>query len=276
MTTPWETLREFCYGAGEIIIVAPYIKADALQRLLGLVQDNATITCVTRWNPNDIRVGASDVECRPMILQHDGAFRLHPSLHAKYYRCDDKVLVGSANLTASGMGYADVGNLEILCAPSDAFDAFAFEARLLAESREISEEEFADWTTLQTILSEVGPDPNAVAEDSISQWRPSTRDPEHVWLLYRELPQHIASDDELRLAQSDLDSLHVPRGLDREEFDAWVRVHLHASAFPASVVGMVDMEDSVMWQQIADTWDISIGEAARRLETVRFWYATFR
>ena len=273
---PWETLRELCYGASEIVIAAPYIKIDALKRLLTLVPTDAPIACVTRWNPNDVRAGASDVECRPLILERGGAFRLHPNLHAKYYRCDTNVLVGSANLTARGMGYSGIGNLEILCEPSAAFDAAAFEAQLLAESREISDEEFADWIALQTILSDVSPDSSAIAEDSISQWHPSTRDPEHVWLLYRDLPEHITSDDELRLAQSDLDSLHAPRGLDRVQFDAWVRVHLYASAFAASIVGRVDMEDSVMWQQIADTWDVSIGEAARRLETVRNWYATFQ
>ena len=113
-------------------------------------------------------------------------------------------------------------------------------------------------------------------EDSISQWQPATRDPEHVWLLYRELRQHIASDDELRLAQVDLEHLRVPQGLDREQFDAWVRTHLHASVFAAAVVDREDVEDNLIWQEIADTWGISIGESARRLETVRNWYATFR
>ena len=276
MTAPWESLRGFCSEANEVVIAAPYIKIDALQRLLALVTAGATIACVTRWNPNDVRAGASDVECRPLILERGGAFRLHPDLHAKYYRCDTNVLVGSANLTTSGMGYSGVGNLEILCEPSATFDAAAFEARLLAESREISDEEFADWIALQTILSEVNPDSSAIVEDSISQWHPSTRDPEHVWLLYRDLPQHIASDDELRLAQSDLDSLRVPSGLDRERFEAWVRVHLYASAFTSAIVGRPDMEETVMWQQVADSWDISIGEAARRIETVNNWFSTFR
>ena len=272
---PWETLRELCYGASEIVIAAPYIKIDALQRLLALVPTDAPIACVTRWNPNDVRAGASDVECRLLILERGGSFRLHPNLHAKYYRCDTNVLVGSANLTASGMGYSGIGNLEILCEPSAAFDAAAFEARLLAESREISDEEFGDWIALQAILSDVSPDSSAITEDSISQWHPFTRDPEHVWLLYRDLSQHIASDDELRLAQSDLDSLRVPHGLGREQFDVWVRVHLYASAFTSAIVGRPDMEESVMWQQVADSWGISIGEAARRIETVSNWFATF-
>ncbi len=276
MTTPWEILRELCYDADEVVIAAPYIKIDALQRVLALVPETALTTCVTRWSPDDIRAGASDIGCRPMVVQRGGTFRLHPSLHAKYYRCDAKVLVGSANLTASGMRYSGAGNLEILCEPSDAFDALAFEARLLAESREISDEEYADWAMLQTILTEVSLVSSAIAEDAIGQWQPATRDPEHVWLLYRELPQHIASDDELRLAQVDLDGLRVPGGLSRERFDAWVRAHLYASPFASAIVGREDVEDNLMWQQIADTWDISIGEAARRLETVRNWYAAFR
>ena len=276
MTSPWEVLRGICYEANEVVIAAPYIKIDALQRVLALVPYTASITCVTRWSTNDIRSGASDVECRPFVVERGGAFRLHPSLHAKYYRCDTQVLVGSANLTARGMRYSGSGNLEILCEPSEAFDATAFEARLLAESREISGAEFDDWATFQAILAEVSPDSSAIVEDSISQWQPATRDPEHVWLLYRELPQHIASDDELRLAQVDLEHLRVPRGLEREQFEAWVRTHLHASAFAVAVLGREDVEDNVIWQHIADTWGISIGESARRIETVRNWYATFQ
>ena len=45
------------------------------------------------------------------------------SLHAKYYRCDGHVLIGSANLTESGMGLGASPNFEILALADRSFDA---------------------------------------------------------------------------------------------------------------------------------------------------------
>ena len=86
MTTPWELLEAHCKGKDQLVIVAPYVKEEALGRLLDLVPASASITCVTRWNPNDIVVGASDVICYRIVTERGGTFRLHSSLHAKYYR----------------------------------------------------------------------------------------------------------------------------------------------------------------------------------------------
>ena len=86
MSTPWELLETHCRDKGQLVIAAPYIKGEALSRLLALVPDAASITCVTRWTPNDIMVGASDLVCRRLVTERGGRFRLHSRLHGKYYR----------------------------------------------------------------------------------------------------------------------------------------------------------------------------------------------
>ena len=87
-----DLLSQFCSDAQDIILAAPYIKADALTRMLTDVSPAASLICITRWNFHDLAVGASDIECRTIITERGGSFRLHPSLHAKYYRVDDLVL----------------------------------------------------------------------------------------------------------------------------------------------------------------------------------------
>lgn len=84
--TPFDILSSQCRDALEVVIVAPYMKSDALRRILSVVSGDASITCVTRWAPADIMVGASDTACRSLVLNRGGTFRLHPSLHAKFYR----------------------------------------------------------------------------------------------------------------------------------------------------------------------------------------------
>ena len=91
---PGSVLSRLCSGAQRLVIAAPYIKADALTRVLSDIGPAASIICVTTWNPHDLAVGASDTACRTIVTERGGSFRLHPSLHAKYYRIDDTVLIG--------------------------------------------------------------------------------------------------------------------------------------------------------------------------------------
>ena len=253
----------------------PYIKAVALNKVLDLVDIGASLVCITRWTPTDILVGASDLKCRPIIVERGGTFRLHTRLHAKYYRCDSRVLVGSANLTASGLSYSSVGNLEILCEPGPQFDSRAFERQLLEESREVSDTEFACWNAIDVVDS-----PHAMpAEGSFGaegdNWKPLTRAPEHLWMTYNGQAGGIASDDERRLALVDLESLLVPEGLSREVFNNWVAAHLLASPFVESVIELEEQEDHVAWSRLAELWDMSESEAARCLETAHNWLSAF-
>ena len=270
--TPWDALTDACREADEAVIAAPYIKADALERLLALLPADAALTCVTRWTPRDMLFGASDVDCRAVVLERGGAFRLHPRLHAKYYRCGQRVLVGSANLTVQGMGYAPSANLEVLCDPAPTFDAMAFERELLAGSRPVSDAEFARWETIARLSPPPGP---AVKAPEPIEWRPLTRDPEHVWLAYREHWDGIPSGDEQRLARKDLAQLALPRGLAREEFDAWVNAHLQASSTVDEVLRTMGLDDDAAWERLAEAWGRDKSEANRIRETVTNWTTTF-
>ena len=160
---PGDMLSSVCSGAQHLIIAAPYIKADALAKVLADVSPTASLICITRWNLHDLAVGASDTECRTIVTERGGSFRLHPLLHAKYYRIDDVVLIGSANLTYSAMGWAAQSNLEILCRAAADFDAGAFQQILLEGAREISDDEFARWEAITEIST----------RSSGSYWRPT-------------------------------------------------------------------------------------------------------
>ena len=96
---PGDMLIDLCFDAQHLVIAAPYIKVDALAKVLADISPTASLICVTRWNPHDLAAGVSDTECRTLVIERGGSFRLHPSLHAKYYHIDNVILIGSANLT---------------------------------------------------------------------------------------------------------------------------------------------------------------------------------
>ncbi len=269
---PWDALTDACRSADEAVIAAPYIKADALERLLALLPPDAALTCITRWTARDMLFGASDAECRTLVLDRGGAFRLHPHLHAKYYRCGQRVLVGSANLTAHGMGYAASANLEILCEPDPGFDAVSFERELIAGSHPIRDAEFEQWAAITRIPPPSGP---AVKAPEPLDWRPATRDPEHVWLAYNGHLGRIPSADEQRLAQTDLDQLAPPSGLKRPAFDNWVSAQLLGSSIVDDVRRTEGMEKDEAWDRLAAEWGCDKGEANHRRETIRNWTTAF-
>ena len=259
-------------GAERVLIAAPYIKQDALGRLLALTASDARLTCVTRWQRGDIANGVSDVACRTLVAERGGRFLLHQRLHAKYYRLGDAVLVGSANLTTAGLGYASPANAEILCEPGAGFDAAAFEQELLLASREVSDAEFVRWAAIQR----VPPTPTAGSEPGApNEWRPMTREPRHVWFAYRGYGADVVSDDERERAAWDLEALSLPPGLDRAGFDAIVSAELLSSAAVGDVTRTDGLPDEVAWTQLADGWGTTRSDAQRFRETAWNWIATF-
>ena len=69
---------------------------------------------VCRWRIEDLRNGSTDIGVYPLLRDQGIKVLLHPNLHAKYYRCDKKIFVGSANLTANGLLDDEFSSLEVL------------------------------------------------------------------------------------------------------------------------------------------------------------------
>ena len=275
LTTPWEMILERCRSATNVTIAAPYVKAGNLIKLLQEIGPQAAVQCVTRWSPQDIRAAASDIECRTIVVDYGGSFRLHNRLHAKFYRFDEQILIGSANLTASGMSTSHPGNLEILCSPDSSFDSTSFEQALARNSREVSDTEFLMWQRCPVDaipkLEEMPAPSGSPAED----WRPMTRFPEYLWLAYTQQYGEINPDEQLELAHHDIQTLRIPPSLTRTEFNNWISACLAASPFVDTVKKLTGIGDRPAWREIASQWRITTAEAERALTTTQMWLVHF-
>lgn len=268
-------LLEVCSNAEYLIIAAPYIKVDALDRVLKGVKPLASVICITRWCPNDLLFGVSDAECRALVVKRGGSFRLHPCLHAKYYRADDVILIGSANLTFSAMGWGHQPNLEILCRADNSFDTGGFERELLRDSREIDDVEFTQWEALSLIGVQSGKMTSGIGP-LLNSWRPSTRDPRNLMLAYRGRGEEIASFDEQKAARHEIEILSIPIGLTDEGLRAWISTCLLSTSFANSVIQLGDCSDaSHSPSLLADLYGLNTTEARRDMETVQNWLSFF-
>ena len=274
-TLPWSTLMARCKDAKAAFLVAPYIKTGALERVLSALPDGAGVTCVSRWTPEDIRSGVTDLGCRQLILDRNGKFLLHDRLHAKYYRFDNHVLIGSSNLTRPGMNINGSGNLEILCASPPDFDAGLFESQLLQEAYPVSDADFALWSRIAQILQPDQTISQHHDQGSPAGWKPTTRRPEYLWLAYQRRGEEIPLAEQEEIASREVRSLGLPNGLTEQQFSDWIRLSLMTSPFVRSVRAHLDETVEAAWERISQQWSISEAEAERSKSTAESWIAYF-
>lgn len=230
----------------EILLAAPFIKREVLSRILSPVQDGFSVHVITRWKDREIAAGVSDLEVWEILRNRRSAIlELLPSLHAKYYRFDDIVLAGSANLTEAALGWGQSSNLEFLNRFS-AEKATTFEKELGNGSRVTNEvyrehrkrvEEYdgppvsmtdvdtADPVTVEGV-TQVSEDKRGEAtEDKTEWWIPRLQQPEHLYWVYSGNTEHVPQGVESR-CRRDLHYLELTYGLDKQDFESQVREQL--------------------------------------------------
>lgn len=203
--------------SGPVLLVAPFIKATITQRLLGLVDAHREVRIYTRWRPEEVAAGVSDLEVLDIVSERPTAeLWLCPILHAKYYRVGNRVLVGSANLTGRGLGWHVSPNLELLVPVEWQSALFQrFEAALVRAAVPATVELQKLLRTAVEALPASIPDEAPEEMASLEDWLPSTRHPENLYRAYRgDFAQLTAAAREQ--TRVDLAAIQLPHGLSSE------------------------------------------------------------
>ena len=216
----------------DVIVVAPYIKTYTLRRLIAnLSQELTSVTCITRWLPEDIAAGVCDLDIFNIVNSTQGGRLLvHPHLHAKYYRGDDRCLLGSANLTSRGLGWTTPANVELLVElPRESQGLREWEEALLFSSvpatQQMRDQISKEATRLQRLQGNMGiPEVEENQEEDLAAtyWVPKCSIPYRLWDVYSGLDSEttmLASTRET--AQHDLRALKPPLGLNKPLFEAY-------------------------------------------------------
>lgn len=216
--------------------MAPFVKDPVLRRLLAVTPSSTPVRIVTRWLPQEIAAGVSDIEIWDAVVSRPGTdLFLRPDLHAKYYRADDRCLVGSANLTGTAVGIGPAPNLELLVAVDpntsglDGFERELFEgavpvdADIVAITR-AAVEQLPSLPVLDGPVDVLPASPDADVED-LRRWLPQLRQPEDLYPAYAGQPEAV-SRASFGAARSDLAVLRLPPGLDADPFRVVVRATL--------------------------------------------------
>lgn len=227
-------------------IVSPFIKYSALQRVLSSLNSSVSVTVVTRWRLDELAIGVSDLAVFDACgARSDCRLLLCDALHAKYFRFDETILIGSANLTGAGMGWSLTPNIEILEIASPAMMSADFEARLFEASITASpelREQFADALGLLP-RSATPPPPDALEIADVvrprSPWIPASRDPAAIRSVYFGDPTDL-SPTITSVATQDLIDLRLPPQIPAVAFETHIRCALLQSVFLNEINSLID------------------------------------
>ncbi|MGQ4808304.1 hypothetical protein NKDENANG_01685 [Candidatus Entotheonellaceae bacterium PAL068K] len=233
VVVPGDGVLDLMRGAtSRVVIAAPYIKSPTIRRLLDAIPDSVSeCICITRWLPEDIASGVCDLEILDDVAQANGGRLLvHPHLHAKYYSDGKSSLVGSANLTARGLGWHTPSNVELLVMLPADFPGLAEWEEVLLESAIQATAELRKQIRMRAEeLKQIRPMHHAPEvegetgeEEGAPLWVPQCPVPDRLWQVYRGRGADTMVSSAFEAAQEDLAVLSPPQGLSEDLFTAYV------------------------------------------------------
>ena len=221
-------LLDIASGANsDLVLCAPFAKGAVVQRILAHTNPGVDLRIFTRWRPEEIAAGVSDTSVLEIAQAFGGRVFLSDRLHAKYFRSESRVIIGSANLTATALGWIYPPNQELLVEVS--FD----DVRALeTELEESSIEATAELAAMADALAgefKIAPAAVELSTEEVvagwANWIPRLRHPEALFRAYAE--GRSASTHQAWIeASADLRVLEVPPGLHRDLFTDYVGYRL--------------------------------------------------
>jgi hypothetical protein len=216
-----------------LMIVAPFVKRHAMQRVLEHTPDAVQLCVVTRWHLLELLNGVSDIEVWPLLRDRGDSLHLVPRLHAKIFANESDVLVGSANVTGAALGWSALPNDEVLVHPSsDEVQAVRdFAAGLRERSVEVDDATYLHYADLlasfprPTVQPEELELPQPEPQTPTVLWLPESRDPQDVERLYEGATTMLTSSAHKGAAR-DLVALDVPPGLSLSMLRAHINLQL--------------------------------------------------
>jgi len=193
----------------EVFIAAPYVKKGIVKELEFPRELAGKSTFVCRWKLDDIMSGATDIEIYPLLKEQGIRVLLHPSLHAKYYRFDNRILMGSANLTSNGLINDDTGSLEALTLLVKNQATIKFESKIVQESIEVYDELYSDYLAIL--------DSNSISEqfNEVDFFWPNFSSLEEAWSIFNQ------DNSSIRLRP-----LAIPSNLEKTKFKGYMKIRL--------------------------------------------------
>lgn len=238
-----EALLDLCrHAQSEIFLAAPFIKQSALKRILSVIPSCITkLTIVTRWTPEEIAAGVSDLEVFDLVCKLPNTqLLLLPGLHAKYYRADDSCLVGSANITDKALGWFSFSNIELLIDQDPNDPRIQTLEAIIQEKSVVASKAIYDALKVQVehLLQDKQKLQEIITNNNYSCWLPTCIRPDYLYRIYSQRNLEELLESVVASGKSDLIGLGTFSGMDEAEFKRYVVAILEQSPISQEIFQM--------------------------------------
>ncbi len=205
-----------------VSLASAFITVPGIEWILGHLAPSVTsLRVLARWNCGDLIAGASDLEVYTILHARGTGFYILPDLHAKLALVDDRaLLLGSANITNSGLRLVPGGNREIGISLIPTSEDIQVIDALFDEAVEVSPDLYDEFLEHVKQLKRIAP-PQIKPEWPSELSAKLKKGPDRLWvaeLLWCESPHKLMSSvsqypSEAQAIQHDLALLGIEVGM---------------------------------------------------------------
>lgn len=238
-------------GDDIILILAPFVKLEALKRLNWVHTGRTRINVVARWKLEDLIAGVSDVEVYTYLKDLGAQLYINTDIHLKLYVfASNNAFNTSGNVTLRGLGYSDAANIEVgNIIPLEREDWTRIYG-IIAQSRRVDD---ALYERLKNFLAQQVPRTEQVYPDDLFppmkrytiSSLPATISPIRLAEFYFPDGKANFSPDETRRALHDLSTFAVPSNLMRQEFERYLCHAFCATPFVSDFIEYIRRESAL-------------------------------
>ena len=245
-------------GDDLILVIAPFIKVDALRRLHEAHKKQVQFRVICRWHAEDIVSGASDVEVYSYLKEIGSHLYLNPDIHLKLYIFNSNVVFStSGNLTLRGLGYSEQANIEVGNVISLTEYDWAKIYRIIDTSHLIDDTLYNRYKAFldqqpkphpPTYPPELFPIHKKYTISSL----PATDNPIKLTDYYFNPILGNYPKEEIRRALHDIVTFEIPQGLSEADFERYLNKNFCNSAFVRDFVELLKLERSLRFGAVND------------------------
>ena len=268
-----------------VLVVAPFVRSEALYKLLDNIPQGVKVVVVTRWRPADIVAGASDLGVFDLVQSSEAEMYLRNDLHAKMFANDEKCLIGSANVTLTALGWREPSNLELLTPVVRSLPHIVeFERELIAGSVLATQAKREHLEKVIEVFGEVDDVRSTFHDEGSTEgqlppnWIPICRNPEELHSVYSDGSDF--SRPILTVMRQELRQLGIIPGLDEGGFRTWIAAAIVQTPLVNNVIARVESQGHVSEQWLRDLLsELGVDSKERRprdvMETLKRWLSYF-
>lgn len=226
------------------MIVAPFIRKNALISLLEKCDNSDELSVVTRWTNQDIVSGISDLDVYPFLRDKGIALYLNQTIHLKLLVfASNWAFVTSSNITGKGMGLTEPYNLEVGCRTDLGREDWQAIYQLLGTSFRVDDEIYQKAVTYRgTNLKPLGtiPDLDLTPKQNLQfsiLSLPTTDSPSELYALYTSKEPIPAAN--VTAFMHDIALYNVLPGMEEDTFYSYLCNNFKSQPFIQAIVELI-------------------------------------